>query len=278
MKRPVNGAIASASVGAGLAIGLVPKPRRLARRAARTVGRRLEYAGGVLLGLEYRLHGHPVVPVGDDILADRIRSALGSVTKRLDVPHVHVTVERGVAILHGAIADVTQEVEIVRAVRRVAGVSAVESRLDVGLKACDTRPSAGRQKQSKVLRRLLDAAGRVDVEPADRWAVVRAVVATLYDRLPDGERDHLLAHLPVDVRQLGDPTRPIGGDAVRTVAAFTDRVMARVGELAKPDAIAASVAVLRELRAAVPDEAADVAAVLPSELRELWPRRALSSH
>ena len=50
------------------------------------------------------------------MLADRIRSSLGPLEKWLDVPHVHVTVARHVAILHGEVGTEADATAIERAV------------------------------------------------------------------------------------------------------------------------------------------------------------------
>ncbi|MST33918.1 BON domain-containing protein, partial [Acidimicrobiaceae bacterium USS-CC1] len=111
-------------------------------RSVDEAGRRLRYAGGRLQGLSYRLGGrHPDPHVGDNVLADRIRSSVGGLEKRLDLPHVHVTVERGVAVLHGEVGSAEDARQLERAVEAVSGVAGVESYLHVGLGAGDTRPS-----------------------------------------------------------------------------------------------------------------------------------------
>ena len=118
---------------------------RVARRWTRAAGRRLRYAGGQLRGPGYRLSGgHPDPHVSDDVLADRIRSSLGTVEKRLDLPRIHVTVENHVAVLHGDVASEADVEELVTTVGRISGVSGVVSHLHVGLTPGDTRPSEGR--------------------------------------------------------------------------------------------------------------------------------------
>ncbi|MFA5891775.1 MAG: BON domain-containing protein [Actinomycetota bacterium] len=105
---------------------------------------------GRLRGIEYRVSGkHPAPDVGDDILADRIRSTLGPIEKRLDIPRVHVTVFDHKAVLHGAIGNADEERAITEAVTSISGVSAVESRLHIGLSAGSTRPSVGRKPAAR---------------------------------------------------------------------------------------------------------------------------------
>lgn len=276
MKRIVR-TLVGAGLLAGGVVALRPgtKTHRALRHGVELATRRVRYAGGRLTGVRYRLRGgHPATGADDGVIADRVRSTLGALTKQLDVPHVHVMVEDGIVLLHGVVDTATQAVEIEHATLEVFGVTGVESYLHVGLTPSDTRPSAGREQPSPVLYRMLDAAGRVGIAEEDRSALVRAVLATFADRLPDGERAHVLAHLPADVASMFDAPRRCGRHPARTVATFADRVASAAGAVSRDDALAVSVAVLRELSADVPDEAADVAAVLPAELRALWPARA----
>ena len=100
---------------------------------------------GQLRGALYRLLGHHPDPnVDDRTLADRIRSVLGPIEKRLDLPHVHVMVENHVVLLHGDVEWPHEEATITQAVRQVSGVRGVESHIHVGMLRSDTRPSTGR--------------------------------------------------------------------------------------------------------------------------------------
>src|ERR1700687_6230895 len=84
----------------GVAAAAVPDSG--ARRLADRLGRDVRYAAASAPGILYRLAGRrPDPDVSDDVLADRIRSTLGPLEKRLDVPRVHVMVEDHVAVLHG---------------------------------------------------------------------------------------------------------------------------------------------------------------------------------
>lgn len=247
------------------------------------LGRRLGRAHARLVAgwrrTRYRLAGGgPDPSVPDDVLVDRVRSMLGPLEKRLDLPRVHVSVMAGVAILHGCVGADDERTAIVIAVRRIPGIRSVDDRLHVGLGAGDTRPSAGRHHPtpSRAYERLVTVArhaGDVDAESGARLA--GAVVTTLAERLPPGERAHLLLHLPEDAQQLADLPRSAGESAsrIRTVEAF----LASVGRLADLDEAAVfprdlvvARAVLAELRAIVPEETDDVEAVLPRGLRELW--------
>jgi len=79
---------------------------RAARRLADRLARDIRYAAASAPGIVYRLAGRrPDPDVSDDVLVDRIRSGLGPVEKRLDVPRVHIMVDDHVAIVHGDVPD-----------------------------------------------------------------------------------------------------------------------------------------------------------------------------
>lgn len=248
-------------------------------RSARRIGRRM---AGLLAGLRYRLlRRGPTPEVADDVLADRVRSRIGLIEKRLDLPRVHVMVERGIAVLHGAVASGHDEAELIRAVASVPGVEAVDAKLHLGLTPGDTRPSEGRARAeaSAAMRRLVAAAIEVaDLDEGEATLAVSAVLSTVAERLPRGAREHLLSHLPEDVRILAHhPRSPLAAaTSIRTKLEFAEAVE----ELARLDgahgitgpvrALVVAGAVLAALRELVPEEAADIAAVLPPELRDLW--------
>ncbi len=246
------------------------------RRQVDHATRRLRHLGGELHGLSYRLRGRrPDPDVTDNVLADRIRSSLGSLEKRLDIPHIHVMAEDHVALLHGEVGTQRDADEIEAAVAAEPGVVGVESYLHIGLGAGDTRPSAGRavEQPSEARRRLLAAATSTGIDPAAAPAAIRAVLATFAERLPAGERDQVAAHLPADVRALFTPPRHLRRPApVRTVPGLVARIASRTEAMPHDKALELTRAIVGELRALVPEEVADVAAVLPAELRALWER------
>ena len=247
---------------------------RTARRLAGRLARDVRYAASSAPGMLYRLAGRgPDPDVSDDVIADRIRSAIGPLEKRLDLPRVHVMVEDHVALLHGDVTDEDDAGAIQHAVMRVSGVNGVVSHLHLGLLPGDTRPSEGAgvtPPASDALRALLDVAR--DAGAGERpVAAVHAVLCGFMDRLPEGERGQVLAHLPVDVRALAGSERPAGARAPRlkTFAQFVAAVTA-VGGIEPRHAEVITRAVLATLRGLVYEEQQDVAAVLPAELRELW--------
>jgi len=108
------------------------------------VRRRIIASRGRFEGAMYRLLGrHPDPNVDAATLADRVRSQLGRVEKRLDLPRVHVMVDGRVVHLHGDVEWPHEEATIIEAVRQVAGVEDVQSHLALGMLRSDTRPSQG---------------------------------------------------------------------------------------------------------------------------------------
>jgi uncharacterized protein (DUF2267 family) len=237
-------------------------------------GKRLRYADGRLQGVRYRLRGrHPTPDVADNVLADRIRSELGSLEKRLDLPHVHVMVNDHIATLHGEVSSQGDADRIERAVEAVSGVAGVESYLHVGLGRGDSRPSAGQaaRQPSAALHRLMEAAAGAGIAPDRAHAVVRAVLAAFADRLPATERDKVRAHLPADVRALFSPPRRAHRSArVRNVDELVGSIATPGGELPADKAEQVVTAVVHAFRDVIPDEARHVGEVLPAELRALW--------
>jgi uncharacterized protein (DUF2267 family) len=264
---------------AGLAAGVIgvvaaAVPDSGARRLADRLGRDVRYAAASAPGILYRLAGRrPDPDVSDDVLADRIRSTLGPLQKRLDVPRVHVMVEDHVAVLHGEMPGERDGAAIEGAVLRISGVRGVESHLHVGLVPGDTRPSRGAaapQPASESLGALLDSARDAGAGPNARSAV-HAVLCGFADRLPEDERNQAFAHLPADVRALAGPARRQGERPARlkTLPQLVAAVTAE-GGIDPRHAEEITRAVVATLRGLVPEEARDVAAVLPAELRELW--------
>jgi hypothetical protein len=224
---------------------------------------------GQLEGLDYRLRGRePDTEAGDPVLTARVRSQLGPLLRRLDLPHLDVTVDDGVALLRGGVARGAQADEIIAAVRQVPGVRDVDARLHIGLTRGDTRPSAGHDNReaSTQLRRLAAAAEAAGVAPAQAAVALRVFLL----RLPSGERDHVVGHLPTDVRQMVDRV-VVRADVlhIRDVEGLV-AIVADVADLADDQAQRVLEGVLRTLAELVPEEVADISAVLPAGLRQLW--------
>jgi uncharacterized protein (DUF2267 family) len=271
----------SVMLGAGVALAAAvfardSAPVRALRRGADRVPARLRYAAGRAEGLRYRLAGREPDPAAaDDVIADRIRSTLGPLEKRLDLPHILVMVDDHVARLDGEVASRADAAAIEQAVLATSGVREVDSHLHVGLASGTTRPSTGREQAahapSLAMHRLLEAARDGGASEHDARACVQAVLATLAERIPEGERRQLLGHLPADVVALvGEPAVHAGAAPhPRTTADLVAAVAASDG-VDPQHAGAITEALVGRLRELVPEEAADVAAVLPEELRRFW--------
>ena len=239
--------------------------RAVARRTLRRGRRAVAYARGRLAGIRYAAAGrHPDEHVTDDVLADRVRTDLGPVLHRLDLPKVHVTVERHVVTLHGDAGSLADVRKISRAVAAVPGVAGVRSALHVGLLPGNYRPSWGQgtAAPSPALRRLLDAADRGGVEPPGRAAAVAAVLSAVGSRLDREAWQDFRAHLPRDVRQLAGRRVPSGADRADLVTTVAD-----TAGLPGPVAAQTARAVLHELTGLVPPSAEAVRALLPADLR-----------
>jgi uncharacterized protein (DUF2267 family) len=240
-------------------------------------GRRARYVRGRWQGVRYRLAGGQPDPwADDDVLADRVRSQLGPLEKQLDVPHVHVLVHDGVAMLHGEVPSWQAADRIVSSVLRMSGIEAVESYLHIGLGPGDTRPSEGHLHpgESHALHALAEAAVRGGAPRDQAFTSVRAVLSAFADRIPTPERDHVLAHLPADVRPLATPPRRAGKPPrVRTVPQLVADVTVQAPGRRTPapgHETLITESVLAALRGLVPEEAEDIAAVLPADLRAFW--------
>ena len=81
-------------------------------------------------GLAYRaMRRHPSTTLDDSVLADRIRSTIGPLEKQIHNSRINVTVENGIAILHGDIESREAATQIEEAVRGVTGVRDIRSHL-----------------------------------------------------------------------------------------------------------------------------------------------------
>ena len=272
-KRVVQAAgLAAGALGAVAVSAPDTRVGRATKGLVRRVMRDGRYVVSSAPGVAYRLAGrHPDPNVADDILADRVRSSIGGLEHRLDIPHVHVMVEDHVVLLHGDVAGEVDARAIEQAVMKVSGVRGVESHLHAGLILGDTRPSSGdtaSHHASPALQRLLDAARHAGARQPHE--AVHAVLCAFLDRVPVEERAHVFAHLPADVRSLAGPARRHGEHArVRSVAQLVAAASAD-GGLDPGHATGITSAIVTALRQLVPEEANDVAAVLPPELRDLW--------
>lgn len=276
MRKAVKRVVATAAVGATAVAALRPEGRAAVRRVGARAQREARHLRGVVAGTKYRVLGHhPDPSVPDDVVADRVRSILGPIEKRLDLPRVHVMVDNRIVMLHGEVGSADDARQLEQAALRVPGADSIESHLHVGLSKGTSRPSSGRFETalhpSPALEHLLGAARNAGVSTHDAPRMTRAVLTAFTECIPSDEREHLLTHLPPDARSLAQPARRRGAAArpVRSVAELISMIGAEAGvDERSADALAR--AVLAQLRALVPEEADDVAAVLPAELKDLW--------
>lgn len=268
-RRLARRVVAAVGVGVG-ARALFHLDRRSLRRRASS---QLAWLGGRVKGVAYHLSGrHPSTAMDDLTLADRVRSSLGPLLHRLDLPHVHVMVEDHVVLLHGEVTSREEAITIEDAVVVMPGVAGVESYLHIGLLPGDTRPSAGSESAgpSSALEALLAAARHAGAGRAASESL-RATLVVFGERLPAEAREHLEAHLPRDVVALLAGARRAGrAGTPRTAAGLVAGVLEEGP--AVPDERAEGIveAILGRLRQLVPEEAVDVGAVLPEDLRRLW--------
>ena len=260
--------VAAAATATGLGLRRLFAPGSSARRTLVRGGNRVvraaRYRLGRWNGVSYRLgRRRPDPAVSDNVLADRIRSSLGPLEARLDIPHVHVMVEDHTVLLHGDVATIDDAAAIEDAVHAMSGVVGVESYLHLGLLRSDTRPSEGirRHPESPALHQLLDAVLGSGIGGAAARQVLRVILATFAERVPAGELDHVRAHLPDDVRRLITPPRRRGAQPTRAraVADLVARMLA-ADRIPVETAEQAAQAVFAALRSLVPEEAGDVAA------------------
>lgn len=272
MVRIIKPLATAAAAAAGVALARSPELRHRLQRMGDAAAGHLRHHAAEWPGIRYRIAGRRPDPgVDDATLADRVRSTIGPVTKRLDLPRVHVMSEDHVILLHGDVRNANEADTIEHAVSQVSGVVGVESYLHVGLLPSDTLPSEGDTGPSEQLRGLAAAVRETGVSDEQAATVVGAVLAAVSDALPVDEREHLFTHFSLDVRSLAKPPRRHGQpDRIRTVDDLVAAVSDRTGETSGATVLAAVKAVLREVRTMVPEERLDVAAVLPAELRDLW--------
>lgn len=264
--------VAAGLIGAVTAAAPDSRLGRASRRIGSRLARDLRYLAASTPGIVYRLSGRAPDPdVSDDILVDRIRSTIGPLEHRLDIPRPLVMVEDHVAILHGEIPDEKSAHALEHAVLHVSGVRGVESHLHPGLVGGDTRPSEGRldRPRSEALQALVAAARDAGARRPE--SAVHSVLCAFVDRIPEAERAQLIGHLPADARRFAGPPRHVGESSPRprTLSQLLARVTA-MGGVEPEHAEVITRAVIATLRGIVPEEDRDITAVLPDELKALW--------
>ena len=261
-----------AAAAALVAVARSPSARRRVRHTCSRCATGCRRMEGRAQGASYRFAGRAPDPmVTDDILADRARSELGRLQRRLDVPHLHVTVRGHVAELHGEVATERDVDAVERRLLRVSGIWGVRSHLHVGLARGDTPPSLGRGHvhPSPLFTELVHGAQQWGLNRCIAERAVRAVVHTFAERLPAGERRHLASHLPADVRSMLGPPNGHARPRLHHVGDFVSVAAARAGLDERTTGPVAE-GILGTLRSRIPEEVRDIAAVLPADLRAWW--------
>ncbi len=259
---------------AGWMVGLAHQVRHESTHARRALVRHGQHLHDVLEGTRYRLtQDGPNPLVADNVLADRVRSTLGVVAKRLDVPRPHVMVTSHVVTLHGEVGTLGEALTMAGAAGAVPGVLGVDSKLHIGLLPGQHRPSQDRLRQrpaSPALRYLLAVAARAGLGASHAAPEVHAVLDSFAGCLPAAARHRLLACLPADVGRLAggaQQSRPWTDDPGELIA----RVAALSGldDLVRAERV--TQAVLGALREILPATVApSVGRALPVGLWPLW--------
>jgi hypothetical protein len=211
-------------------------------------------------------------PINAD-LADQVRTKLGPLVKRLDLPRIHVMAEGRRVLLHGDVATDTDAAELEEATRAIEGVETVESHLHVGLLTSDTRPSQAEPTASEMLAALQRSAAALNLVGSPARAALWGALTAILGQIPPDERAHVLAHFPADVSAMVLPRVRLGDEGMhwRTELEL-DAAAALRGGISIDEAESLVPSVIAVMRAFVPEEDSDVRATLRTHLRELWER------
>jgi uncharacterized protein (DUF2267 family) len=181
-----------------------------------------------------------------------------------------VAIEGGAATLRGWVATQRDAHRIARAARRVAGVQRVTSQLSAHPRTSENASTAqGVPEDSPLWRRLHEALLVAGIEPNRTTRFLRVTLGELAIELPQHPLQHLESHFPADVRELVSTPIRRKREKSRTAEQLVHRVAADA-DVPGPAAHAGLLAVMATLQEAVPEEAKDVAAVLPQDIRVMW--------
>lgn len=246
---------------------LLRRARRLLHRSQAVAAARVHWLSGRRAGLAYRLAGrHPDADVPDRVIAERVRAILGVELKRMKVHDVHVESVDRVVYLRGAV-QLGEAGSIERLVLGVPGVLGVESYLEL-------LPSSGtltHVPHSPALERMLVAAREEGCHPPDDRTAVLGALATFSARIPLAELRHVWVHLPTDLRGVLRPPVRLGATPHRIRQPENlYRAVAAASGVDVEVAQRLTGKLLAELHSLVPEEAADVEAVLPTPLKKVW--------
>lgn len=207
----------------------------------------------------------------DADLADVVRTMLGPLIKRLDLPRIHVMAEGHRVLLHGEVMTASDAQMIAHTVEQLPGVEAVESHLHVGLVPGDTRPSEGAPAPSAMMSALVAAAGEIGLHGAPARAAAWGALSAILEQVPPPERHHVFSHLPTDVSDFVRPRRRYGDEELHWQTELQlDAATALRGGITMEEANELIPKVIRVLKTFVPEEAQDIQATLHAQLKHLW--------
>ena len=206
-------------------------------------------------------------------LADQVRTRVGPLIRRLNLPRIHVMAEGKRVLLHG---DVGTEADAAAIEAEVAGldvVESVESHLHIGLIPGDSRPSDFSTPASAMMTQLLQAAEAIGISGEPARAAVWGALTAVLEQIPPDERRHVLDHFPLDVSAFVKPRRRFGDENIHWQSELELEAAAALrGGISLDDAEMLVPEVIGLLRKFVPEEDRDVQATLHAHLRELWQR------
>ena len=203
-------------------------------------------------------------------LADRVRSALGPLVKTLDLPRIHVMAEGDRILLHGDVATDDDAERIEAALASVADVGEIESHLHVGLIPGDTRPSGAHADDSEMYAALLRVAKKANLRATPARVAITGALLSVLDMIPSGERTHVVAHFPADVKQLVTARHRRKSRVDAHTSVQLEVVAALRGGTSLEKAHIMVPGVISVIRTFVPEEDQDVQATLTHHLRTYW--------
>ncbi len=208
---------------------------------------------------------------GDADLADVVRTTLGPLIKRLDLPRIHVMAEGHRVLLHGDVMTESDAHLIASAVEQLPGVESVESHLHVGLVPGDTRPSEGAHAPSEMMTALLQTAESIGLQGPPAKAAAWGALSAILEQVPQPELHHVFSHLPTDVNDFVRPRRRYGDEGLHWQTELQlDAATALRGGITIDEANLLIPLVIRVLKKFVPEEARDIQATLHAQLKQLW--------
>jgi len=206
-------------------------------------------------------------------LADQVRTRVGPLIKRLNLPRIHIMAEGKRVLLHGDVGSEADAVAIEAEVAGLAHVDSVESHLHIGLIPGDSRPSDSSTPASSMMTQLLKAAEAIGLSGEPARAAAWGAMTAVLEQIPPDERRHVIDHFPLDVSAFVKPRRRFGDENIHWQSELElEAAVALRGGISLDDAEMLVPSVIGLLRKFVPEEDRDVQATLHTHLRELWQR------